>query len=159
MTGHGRENVPFNKTGKNETCFTYCPSKPKKETIVNNGRSFVRIREDTKRQNVEVKNHLNITQDTLIKQIAEKENMNVATVRRLFQATEDVVFHYLSSTAPSEELTIKLWNGIHIRRKYIKTKKYSKGMFQNIDCPEHVHTKAHLSKYYNRQINQKLFHP
>jgi hypothetical protein len=118
----------------------------------------VRIREDTKRQNVEVENHLNITQDTLIKQIAEKENMNVATIRRLFQSTEDIIFHYLSSTDPSEELTIKLWNGIHIKRKYIKMKKYSKGMFQNIDCPEHVNTKAHLSKYYNRQINQKLFH-
>ena len=62
----------------------------------------MRIREDTKRQNVEVENHLNITQDALIKQIAEKENMNVATVRRLFQSTEDIIFHYLSSTDPSE---------------------------------------------------------
>ena len=70
----------------------------------------MRIREDTKRQNVEVENHLNITQDALIKQIAEKENMNVATVRRLFQSTEDIIFHYLSSTDPSEELTIKLRN-------------------------------------------------
>lgn len=102
-------------------------------------------------------NHLNITQDTLIKQIAEKEEMNAATVRRLFQSMEDTIFDCLSSASPSEELTIKLWNGIHIERKYVKAKKYSKGMFQNINCPEHVCIKAHVSKYYNRQINQKLF--
>ena len=39
----------------------------------------------------------------------------------------------------------------------MKKKKYSKGMFQNIDCPEHVNVKACLSKYYNGQVNQCLF--
>jgi len=32
-----------------------------------------------------------------------------------------------------------------------------KGMFQNIECPEHVNVKACLSKYYNGQVNQYLF--
>lgn len=100
---------------------------------------------------------MNINQDTLIKQIAEKENMNPATVRKLFQSAEDLIFDYLSSTAPSEDITIKLLNGIYIKRKYIKEKKYSKGMFKNIDCPEHVSVRTSLSKYYNDQVNQKLF--
>ena len=100
---------------------------------------------------------MNITQDALIKQIADKENINVATVRKLFKSAEDIVFDYLSSTAPSEEINIKLLNGINIKRKYIEEKKYSKGMFQNIDCPEHVNIKISLSKYYNGQVNQKLF--
>ena len=100
---------------------------------------------------------INITQDTLIKQIAERENINVATVRKLFQSTEDVIFGCLSSTAPSEEISIKLFNGIQIKRKYIEKKNYSKGMFQNIDCPEHVTVKISLSKYYNGQVNRKLF--
>ncbi len=117
----------------------------------------MRIREDVKQQYAEVENHLNISQDTLIKQIAEKEDMNTATVRKLFQSMEEIIFDCLSSTAPFEELTIKLWNGIQIRRTYIKARQYSKGMFQNIICPEHVHIKVHLSKYYGRQINQKLF--
>lgn len=100
---------------------------------------------------------INITQDTLIKQIAEREDINVATVRKLFQSAEDVIFGCLSSTAPSEEINIKLFNGIQIKRKYIKEKKYSKGMFQGISCPEHVNIKASLSKYYNGQVNRKLF--
>ena len=100
---------------------------------------------------------MNITQDILIKQIADRERINEATVRRLFKSAEDIVFDCLSSTTPSEEINIKLLNGINIKRKYIEKKNYSKGMFQNIDCPEHVTVKISLSKYYNGQVNQKLF--
>lgn len=91
-----------------------------------------------------------------MKKIADKEDINVATVRKLFKSTEDIIFDYLSSIAPSEDINIKLFNGISIKRKYIAEKQYSKGMFKNIKCPEHINAKAHLSKYYNKQINQKL---
>ena len=33
----------------------------------------------------------------------------------------------------------------------------TKGMFQNIDCPEHVNIKANSSKYYNKRVNDELF--
>ena len=98
-----------------------------------------------------------ITQDTLIKRIADKEDINVATVRQIFKSAEDNIFDYLSSITPSEEVNIKLFNGFNIKRKYVKKRNYSKGMFQNIDCPEHVSIKACLSKYYNGQVNSKLF--
>lgn len=100
---------------------------------------------------------MNVTQDVLINQIATKEDIDVATVRKILKSAENIIFDYLSSIAPSEEVNIKLLNGINIKRKYIKKKKYSKGMFQNIDCPEHVNVKAYLSKYYNGQVNQYLF--
>lgn len=101
--------------------------------------------------------YLNVTQDVLINQIATKEDIDVATVRKILKSAENIVFDYLSSITPSEEVNIKLLNGINIKRKYIKKKKYSKGMFQNINCPEHVNIKACLSKYYNGQVNQQLF--
>ena len=100
---------------------------------------------------------MNITQDNLINQIANKEDINVATVRQILKSAEDIIFDYLSSISPSEEVNIKLFNGFNIKRKYIKGRKYSKGMFQNIDCPEHVNVKACMSKYYNGQVNSKLF--
>lgn len=100
---------------------------------------------------------MNITQDVLINQIAIKEDIDVATVRKILKSVENIVFDYLSSITPSEEVNIKLLNGINIKRKYIKKKKYSKGMFQNIECPDHVNVKASLSKYYNGQVNQYLF--
>lgn len=100
---------------------------------------------------------MNVTQDTLINQIATKEDINVATVRQILKSAENIVFDYLSSITPSEEVNIKLFNGFNIKRKYIKKKKYSKGMFQNVNCPEHVNVKACISKYYNKQVNSKLF--
>lgn len=100
---------------------------------------------------------MNITQDVLINQIATKEDIDVATVRKILKSAENIIFDYLSSITPSEEVNIKLLNGINIKRKYIKRKKYSKGMFQNIECPDHVNVKASLSKYYNGQVNQYLF--
>lgn len=100
---------------------------------------------------------MNVTQDVLINQIATKEDIDVATVRKILKSAENIIFDYLSSITPSEEVNIKLLNGINIKRKYIKKKKYSKGMFQNIECPDHVNVKASLSKYYNGQVNQYLF--
>lgn len=100
---------------------------------------------------------MNVTQDVLINQIATKEDIDVATVRKILKSAENIIFDYLSSITPSEEVNIKLLNGINIKRKYIKKKKYSKGMFQNIECPDHVNVKASLSKYYIGQVNRKLF--
>ena len=100
---------------------------------------------------------MNVTQDVLINQIATKEDVDVATVRKILKSAENIIFDYLSSITPSEEVNIKLLNGINIKSKYIKKKKYSKGMFQNIECPDHVNVKASLSKYYNGQVNQYLF--
>ena len=99
-----------------------------------------------------------ITQDTLIKQIADREDISVATVRNIFESAEEIIFDHLSSTTPSENIIIKLFKGISLERKYIGQKKYSKGMFQDIDCPEHVNVKANSSKYYNKKVNDELFY-
>lgn len=98
-----------------------------------------------------------ITQDTLIKQIAEKQNTDTVTVRDFLKTTEEVIFELLSSTVPYENIVIKLLNGISIERKYVEEKKYSKGLFQNIICQPHVNVKANLSKYYNKRLNERLF--
>lgn len=97
-----------------------------------------------------------ITQDSLIKQIADREGINVATVRDIFKTAEGVIFDHLSSTPPTQDLTIKLLNGISIDRKYMPAKIYSKGMFEGIDCPAKVKVKAGVSKYLNNRINDEL---
>ena len=98
-----------------------------------------------------------ITQDTLIKQIADKEDISVATVREIFKSAENIIFDHLSSTIPSENIIIKILNGISLERKFIPKKNYSKGMFQNIDCQEHVNVKANSSAYYSKKVNDELF--
>ena len=98
-----------------------------------------------------------VTQDSLIKQIAAQENIDIKTIQNIFKSTENIIFKHLSSTAPSENIIIKLFNGINLERKYVEKKKYSKGMFQNIECVEHVNIKSSFSKYYRQKINKKLF--
>lgn len=100
---------------------------------------------------------MNITQHMLIKQIADREDVNVSTIQKLFKTAENIIFEYLSSVSPSEEINVRLFKGINIQRIYMAEKKYSKGALQNINCPEHVNIRISSSKYYNRQINQKLF--
>lgn len=103
------------------------------------------------------RNYLVITQDALIRKIAKDEDIHIATVRQIFKSAEDNIFDYLSSTPTSDNVEIKLLKGISLKRKYVKSKKYSKGMFQNIDCDEHVGLKGNISKYYTEKINKVLF--
>lgn len=98
-----------------------------------------------------------ITQEDLIIQIAHNEGLNPDIVKEVFKSAEDIISERFSSVIPSEAVTVKLLRGISLERKYIPSKCYSKGMFRNINCPERVRTKASLSKYYNEQINRKLF--
>lgn len=98
-----------------------------------------------------------ITQDTLIRKIAKDEDIHIATVRQIFKSAEDNIFDYLSSTPPSDNVEIKLFKGVSLKRKYVKSKKYSKGMFQNIDCNEHIGLKGNISKHYTEKVNNLLF--
>ncbi len=98
-----------------------------------------------------------ITQDHLIRQISDREEINTATVRQILKSAEDIIFNCLSTTAPSEPVIIKPLQGIRIERNYIDKKNYSKGMFQHMTCPEHVRVKANSSKYFSGQVNKKLF--
>lgn len=98
-----------------------------------------------------------ITQDNLIRQIADREDIDVATVRDIFESAENVIFDHLSSTAPSENIVIKLLNGVNVERTFVKKKKYNKGMFENIECPERVKVKAVSSRYYTKKVNDELY--
>ena len=100
---------------------------------------------------------MTVTQENIIKKIADKEDMNVATVRQIFKTAENIIFDYLSSSTPTEKIDIKIFNGMSIGRTYIGEKIYTKGMFEDLDCPEHVKLKASVSKYYTNRVNEKLF--
>lgn len=100
---------------------------------------------------------MTVTQEDIIKRIAEKEDISIATVRDVLKSAEKIIFDYLSSTTPTEKIIIKPLNGFSIERKYIDEKIYNKGMFRNLNCPEHINTKTVVSKYYNNRVNKRLF--
>lgn len=98
-----------------------------------------------------------ITQDDLINEISKKEDIDVATVRKIFKSAENIIFAYLSSTPPIENIVIRIFKGLSLKRKYIEKKRYSKGLFEDIDSPEHVNISGNITKYYISKVNDKLF--
>ena len=86
-----------------------------------------------------------------INQIAKKEDINVETVRRIFSATENIVFDYLSSTTPSENVVVKILNGLSLTGKYIPEKEIH--TYDDIKCEERISVKPRVTRYYNRKIN------
>lgn len=92
-----------------------------------------------------------ITQDTLIKQIADKEDINVATVREVFKSAEDIIFDHLSSTTPSENIIIKLLDGLSLECNYIPEKEIH--TYDDIVCKPRIWSKPKITRYYNRKLN------
>lgn len=92
-----------------------------------------------------------ITQDNLIKQIAEKEDINVATVREIFKSAENIIFDHLSSTTPSENTIIKLLDGLSLECNYIPEKEIH--TYDDIVCKPRIWSKPKITRYYNRKLN------
>ena len=92
-----------------------------------------------------------ITQDTLIKQIADKEDINVATVREIFKSAEDIIFDHLSSTTPSENTVIKLLDGLSLECNYVPEKEIH--TYDDIVCKPRIWSKPKITRYYNRKLN------
>ena len=92
-----------------------------------------------------------ITQDALIKQIADKEDINVATVREIFKSAEDIIFDHLSSTTPSENTIIKLLDGLSLECNYIPEKEIH--TYDDIVCKPRIWSKPKITRYYNRKLN------
>lgn len=96
--------------------------------------------------------YLVITQKQLIDQIAKKEDINIETVRRVVSATEELIFDYLSSTTPSENVVVKILNGLSLIGKYIPEKEIY--TYDNIKCRDRIRVCPKITRYYNRKINK-----
>lgn len=98
-----------------------------------------------------------ITQDRLIKQIAKKEGISVSAVRNIFKSAESLIFEHLTSITPSENIVIKVLNGITLERKYLEEQKLSKGMFADVVSKSHVNVKPYATKHFSKKVNELLF--
>ena len=76
-------------------------------------------------------------------------------VRRIFQSAEEQVFLHMAEAGPGEPVTVKVLNGVSLEATYLPEQKFSRGAFQNVDCPERIKVKAAASKYYSRKLNNR----
>lgn len=98
--------------------------------------------------------NITITQESIIKDIAKKEDIDVATVRKIFKATEKYIFDYLSSATPTENTVVKLFNGLSIESRYIEEQE--KNAFDHFICNSKIWAKPKITRYYNRKLNGYL---
>ena len=96
--------------------------------------------------------NITVTQDDLINQVAAREDTSVATVRQIFDSAENIIFDYLSSTSPSENVTVKLFSGLSLEGKYIPERELH--TYDDIVCKERIRVRPKVTRYYNRKINQ-----
>ena len=94
---------------------------------------------------------MTITQENLIKEISKREDINVATVRKVFKSAEKCVFDYLSSTTPTENTVVKVLDGLSLECKYIPEKNIN--TFDNFQCDSKIWVKPKITRYYNRKLN------
>ena len=92
-----------------------------------------------------------VTQENLANQIATKEDIDVATVRRIFKSAENIIFDYLSSTTSSENTIVKLMDGLSLECDYIPEKKIH--TYDDIVCKPRIWVKPKITRYYNRKLN------
>lgn len=92
-----------------------------------------------------------ITQENLVNRIACKENVDAATVRKIFKTAENIIFDCLSSTTPSENTIIKVLDGLSLECNYVPEKVIH--TYDDIVCKPRLWTKPKITRYYNRKLN------
>lgn len=92
-----------------------------------------------------------ITQDDLIRQIADEEDINMATVRKILKSAECIIFDHLSSTTPTENTVVKIFNGLSLECSYIPEREIS--TYADIICDARIWVKPKVTRYYNRKLN------
>lgn len=95
---------------------------------------------------------MTITQENLVKQIADKEELDAATVRKIFRTAEDIIFNCLSSATSSEKVIVKLLDGLSLECNYIPEKKIH--TYDDIVCSARIWAKPKITRYYNRKLNR-----
>lgn len=94
---------------------------------------------------------MTITQENIIKDISNREDIDVATVRKVFKATEKCIFDYLSSTTPAENTVVKVLDGLRLEGAYIP--KHEINTYEHINCEPRIKVKSKVTRYYNRKLN------
>ena len=93
----------------------------------------------------------NIKQSELIEMVAEKENMNKSDVRKVFKATENIVYDYLSSISYNDKCKISLLKGLSLESKYVLNK--CSGIFKGTEYNK-IKINSYISRRYKSLINR-----
>jgi len=94
---------------------------------------------------------LTVTQSDLIKNISKAEGIEESTVRKIFRSAESFIFEYLSSATQSKSIEVHPLSGVKIESGY---REFLSNNISNDSIGARIWSKAKISRYYNRKINE-----
>lgn len=101
-----------------------------------------------------------ITHEELMKELCERMVSHGVS----YTITRDVIWNYeqliedcLKNVNGTDDLKIKIMDGISIERQYVPEQEMKKGMFKGKTIKEHFNLKATVSKYFKDNLNKWFF--
>lgn len=95
-----------------------------------------------------------VSKEQLIKNIADREGIDVASVRDVIAGMENLVYAYLSSATPTENITVKPLKGLSITSVYEPAHEavhpYTR---EKLMVTPRIWSSSKISRYFNRKLN------
>lgn len=97
-----------------------------------------------------------ITKENIIKMVADKSNHTIKDTKTFYDALEEVVFEQISSVDESEDIRLKLFEGITLDGKFIHEKEKKNNLTGKVNLvPSHIKPKFNITDTYCKKINNK----
>ncbi len=98
--------------------------------------------------------HTVITKDRIISDVAKREGISLSTMQSLYKTLENYIFENLSSATPTNDIDIKLFNGISIDCTYQdKREMIHPETGERFETNEKIWARPRVTRYYNRKLN------
>lgn len=91
----------------------------------------------------------------IIKQLADTEGVSATSIRHFYNDLERIIFDRLSSTTPTDNTVVKLFEGISINCNYNEAKECKHpNTGAMIITPAKIWANASITRNYNRKLNK-----
>lgn len=99
---------------------------------------------------------IKFTKENLIKDIAKQTNNNISNVKNIYNALEDVIFDILSSADDSQDVSIRLFEGISLDGIYIPAKEKKNNLTGKTSLVKSkIKPKFNITRSYCEKLNNQ----
>lgn len=102
-----------------------------------------------------------ISREELIKELCERMALSHGIpeydTKKVISVYEELIKDCLKNVGGTDDLKIKIMDGIFVERHYVPEQKMKKGMLKDKTIKEHFNIKASVSKYFRDNLNKWFF--
>jgi nucleoid DNA-binding protein len=103
-----------------------------------------------------MKEIIRLTKETIVKEIAKQTNNNINDVKAMYNALEQIIFTALSSVDATEDINIRLFEGISLDGVYIPEKTKQNNLTGKVNLVESkIKPKFNITRSYCEKLNSK----